>query len=102
MLKRYLENILHNCSEQSFGQEAVEWAIVTGRLKLKYELAADLHAIFDPLPDQPDDGVDKPLTRYDEIIADYQAQVQADSALLMESYAPLLEQIQTFPSQQAA
>src|SRR5580658_8201811 len=49
MIKRYLENLLHQSSEHPFGQDAVEWAIVTGRLKLKYELAADLKQIHEPL-----------------------------------------------------
>lgn len=27
--KRYLENLLHLCSDQQFGQDAIEWAILS-------------------------------------------------------------------------
>lgn len=43
----YLLTILEQCSEEKFGQDAVEHALVTGALKLTYNLATDLHTIFD-------------------------------------------------------
>jgi hypothetical protein len=64
MMKRYLENIVHLCSDQQFGQDAVEWAIVSGHVPLTYDLQADLVRIMGP-PGFPEMGL------YDDLCADY-------------------------------
>ena len=45
-MKNYLLTVLENCSDEKFGQEAVEWAIVTGRVTLTYNLETDLKTIM--------------------------------------------------------
>src|ERR1035438_9483696 len=44
MMKNYLMELLHLCSDQQFGQDAVEWAIVNGHLQLTYDLQHDLRS----------------------------------------------------------
>ena len=56
MMKNYLLRLLQNCSEEQFGQDAIEWAIITGLVHLSYQLDTDAHAI---------------MSRYDEIIEAY-------------------------------
>jgi len=46
-MKNYLLTLLEQCSEEKFGQDAVEAAIVNGALPLTYNLTTDLHTIFD-------------------------------------------------------
>jgi hypothetical protein len=46
-MKNYLLTVLENCSDQQFGQEAVEHALLSGALELTYNLPTDLHQIFD-------------------------------------------------------
>ena len=45
-LKRYLENLLHLCSDEAFGQNAVEWGLVNGHVQLTYDLDTDLRLIM--------------------------------------------------------
>lgn len=59
MTKNYLLKILENCSDQKFGQDAVEWAIVSGHVTLTGNLQTDLRAILGE-PGKPQTG------RYDE------------------------------------
>ena len=56
MMKQYLLGLLHQCSEEQFGQDAIEWAIVSGLVHLTYDLERDARAI---------------MSRYDEIIEGY-------------------------------
>jgi hypothetical protein len=56
MMKNYLLNLLQQCSEEKFGQDAIEWAIVSGLVRLTYDLARDLR---------------ETMSRYDEIIEAY-------------------------------
>ncbi len=56
MMKNYLLGLLQRCSEEQFGQDAIEWAVVTGLVRLSYESDRDVHAI---------------MSRYDEIIEAY-------------------------------
>ncbi len=102
MIKRYVEHLILQCSDQSFGQQAVEWAILQGKIKLTYDLQTDLKAIHAPLPQEPVAAGEKPVTFYDRIIEEYQVEVQGHTELLMQSYGPLLEEIQTFPSNTSA
>jgi hypothetical protein len=46
-MKNYFLNLLHQCSEERFGQDAIEWAIVSGRIPIVCNLPTDLHTIFD-------------------------------------------------------
>ena len=91
MMKRYLENIVCLCSPHKLGQDAVEWAILSGHVKLSFKLEDDLIKIMGQ-PGKPDTGL------YDKIIEEYQAQMRAGEmseheALLLESYAPLIDSI---------
>ena len=45
-IKNYLLTVLENCSEENFGQEAVEWGLIQGHVTLTYDLTADLQAIM--------------------------------------------------------
>jgi hypothetical protein len=56
MMKNYLLTLLQQCSEEQFGQDVIEWAIVTGRVRLSYELDTDVRSI---------------MSRYDELIEAY-------------------------------
>ena len=56
MMKNYLLKLLLQCSEEEFGQDAIEWAVVTGLVHLSYELDRDVREI---------------MPRYDEIIDAY-------------------------------
>jgi hypothetical protein len=78
-LSNYLLTLLENCSEQQTGQDAVEWAIVTGRVKLTYDLQADLVTIMGE-PGKPDTG------KYGEIIEGYQKVCQEHGGALLELY----------------
>jgi hypothetical protein len=64
MMKNYLLNLLHLCSEHQFGQDAVEWAIANGQVKLSYDFEADLRLIMGE-PGKPETGM------YDAIILGY-------------------------------
>jgi hypothetical protein len=56
MMKGYLLKLLHECSEHKFGQDAIEWAIVSGLVRLTYDLECDVR---------------ESMSRYDEIIEAY-------------------------------
>lgn len=68
MLKRYVERLIQLCSEQAFGQDAVEWAIFSGHIKLTYNQDQDLKHIM-AVVDEPEG--EKPMRRYDQIIEAY-------------------------------
>lgn len=56
MMKNYLLNLLQQCSEEEFGQDAIEWAVVSGLVRLTYDLDRDIREC---------------MSRYDEIIESY-------------------------------
>jgi hypothetical protein len=56
MMKNYLLNLLQQCSEEQFGQDAIEWAVVSGLVRLTYDLDRDIR---------------ETMSRYDEIIEGY-------------------------------
>ncbi len=64
MLKNYLLTLLCRCSEHQFGQDAIEHAIETGRVKLTYRLETDLRTIMGE-PGKPETGL------YDALCAEY-------------------------------
>ena len=45
-MKNYLLTVLEQCSSEKFGQDAIEWAIVSGHIKLTYQLDTDVRAIM--------------------------------------------------------
>jgi hypothetical protein len=63
-MKNYILRLLEQCSEEKFGQDAIEWAIVGGHLPLSYDLDRDVR---------------QAMSRYDEIIEAYRRSLtQAD------------------------
>ena len=111
-MKNYLLTVLQNCSEEPFGQEAVEHAIVSGALQLTYDLPTDLHQIFDqrsaccdapPLGETHNHaGLCRQCrnhttfsARYDGFIVAYRQHSSDHEAALMQSYesSGLLEEI---------
>jgi hypothetical protein len=84
--KRHLENLLHLCSDQPFVQDAIEWAIISGWISLSYQLDKDLRLIMGE-PGKPETG------QYDAIIEAYRRVRQQAHEALIESYAPLMEEI---------
>jgi len=79
MMKNHLLRVLETCApEDAVGQDAIEHALLTGRLTLRYEPATDRSVIAAQLP---------------EILADYHRMQARNEALLAASYGPLLDQI---------
>jgi len=56
MMKNYLLRLLEQCSEEQFGQDAIEWALSTGLLTLTYDFNRDVR---------------ESMSRYDSIIEAY-------------------------------
>ena len=56
MMKNYVLKLLQQCSEHKFGQDAIEWALVSGFVRLTYDLDKDIR---------------ETMSRYDEIIEGY-------------------------------
>jgi len=46
-IKRYLENLLHQCSEEKTGQDAIDWAICSGFIKLTFDFDTDVKTCAD-------------------------------------------------------
>jgi hypothetical protein len=86
MMKNYMLELLHRCSDQQLGQDAVEWAIVSGHIRLSYDLEADLRLIMGE-PGKPETG------KYPDLVEHYQRMVRQYNELLIESYQPLLEEL---------
>ncbi|HEV2209076.1 MAG TPA: hypothetical protein VG167_09905 [Verrucomicrobiae bacterium] len=74
MMKNYLLKVLEHCSVEQFGQNAIEWAITTGRVTLGYSLEQDVEAI---------------MLRYDEIIEAYRASVAQSEEKPRGAHAPM-------------
>jgi hypothetical protein len=86
MMKNYLLNLLCLCSDQQLGQDAVEWAVVSGHIRLSYNLEADLRLVMGE-PGKPETG------KFPDLLEHYQRMVQQNNELLIESYQPLLEEL---------
>ncbi len=78
-MKRYLENLVTLCSDEVFGQDAVEWAVLAGHVKLTYDLDADLRAIMGE-PGHPETG------QYDALCAADRADCRKNEAVLVQAY----------------
>jgi hypothetical protein len=74
MLKNYLLKLLERCSEEKFGQDAIEWAIASGLVPLSYELDRDVRSI---------------MLRYDEIIEAYRRSIAQTSEEFRKTPAPM-------------
>jgi hypothetical protein len=72
--KHYLNNVICECSEESFGQDAIEWAIQMGHVKLTMDRETDFKSI---------------TAQYDDILDAYRVEVNRNEALLVESYGPI-------------
>ena len=83
-MKNYLLNVLEKCSEEQFGQDAVEWAVVSGHVTLTYDLQTDVRAIMG------EGGAN-----YDEIIEAYRRTTAEHGAALLDLYhaSGLMEEI---------
>jgi hypothetical protein len=113
MMKNYLLTLLEHCSEEQFGQDAIEHAIVTGALELTYNLPTDTHQIFDwhsaccaaPPRGEISPGDDHPgicrhcgnhatfSQRYDEFCEAWRAARNEVNAQSMDALQPLLEEV---------
>ena len=74
MMKNYLLTLLQQCSEEQFGQDAIEWAIAAGLVRLAYEQDADVRSI---------------MSRYDEIIEAYRRSKTQAKEELRKAAAPM-------------
>lgn len=74
MMKNYLLKVLEHCSVEQFGQNAIEWAISTGRVNLGYSLEQDVQAI---------------MLRYDEILEAYRASLAQSEENPRQAHAPM-------------
>ena len=74
MMKNYLLTLLQQCSEEQFGQDAIEWAIGAGLVRLSYELDADVRSI---------------MSRYDEIIEAFRRSAAQAKEELRKAPAPM-------------
>jgi len=74
MMKNYLLTLLQQCSEEQFGQDAIEWAIGAGLVRPSYELDADVRSI---------------MLRYDEIIEAYRRSLAQANEELRKAPAPM-------------
>jgi len=64
MMKNYLIKLLEQCSEEKFGQDAVEWAVASGLVQLTYDMERDVR---------------QTMLRYDEIIEAYRHSLTAQA-----------------------
>jgi hypothetical protein len=74
MVKNYLLNLLQQCSEKKFGQDAIEWAITSGLVRLTYNLDQDIH---------------EAMSRYDEIIEAYRVSLAQSAHKPLNQRAPM-------------
>jgi hypothetical protein len=84
MMKNYLLKLLEKCSDEAFGQDAVEWAIVSGWVKLTYHLNDDVQTI---------------RSQYDQLAAAYRQRVSELTEQSLEVMQPLIAQIRIAPRQ---
>lgn len=74
MMKNYLLSLLRQCSEENFGQDAIEWAIVAGQVRLTYDLERDVREC---------------MSRYDEIIEGYRRSLAQATGTPPKQRAPM-------------
>src|SRR5438132_1364022 len=74
IMKNYFLQLLEQCSEEKFGQDAIEWAIVSGRVRLSYDLERDIR---------------ETMSRYDEIIEGYRRSLAQGKDGRSKRHAPM-------------
>ena len=74
MMKNYLLRLLEQCSEDQFGQDAIEWAIVSGLVRLTYDFDRDVR---------------ESMSRYDEIIEAYRRSPARAKDGISKLHAPM-------------
>ena len=74
MMKNYLLTLLQQCSEEKFGQDAIEWAVLSGRVRLTYDLERDVR---------------ESMSRYDEIIEGYRRSLARTTVGPATLHAPM-------------
>jgi hypothetical protein len=74
MMKNYMLKLLQQCSEEQFGQDAIEWAIASGLVHLSYHLEPDVRSI---------------MLRYDEIIEAYRRSLARANLELRKAAEPM-------------
>jgi hypothetical protein len=87
MMKNYLLNLLQQCSEEKFGQDAIEWALVSGLVRLTYNLEQDIREC---------------MSRYDEIIEAYRLSLAEAEAEPARKHAPMKRAVSRRPEQAGA
>jgi hypothetical protein len=87
-IKNYLATLICLCSDEQFGQDAVEHAILNGAITLTYDRETDLVAIMGQ-PGRPETG------RYDEFCETWRRTCAENEAALVQSCeaSGLLEEI---------
>jgi hypothetical protein len=65
MLKNYLLDLICACSDHQYGQDAIEFAVSMGLVKISYNLEADVKTI---------------MNQYDDIIEWYRREVAQNQA----------------------
>ncbi|MDE2102888.1 MAG: hypothetical protein KGL39_36930 [Patescibacteria group bacterium] len=83
-MKNYLLTLLQHCSEEKFGQDAIEWAVFNGHVTLTYNLEADTKTVMG------EGGAN-----YDKIIEAYRRAEAEHGAALLDIYhaSGLMEEI---------
>lgn len=74
MMKNYLLRLLEQCSEEKFGQDAIEWAVGAGLVRLTYDMDYDVR---------------ESMSRYDEIIDAYRRAQSKSSETAAKTHAPM-------------
>ncbi len=75
-MKHYVIELLTSCvPDVQFGQDAIEYAIYMRHVTLTYDMDTDVANI---------------MARYSELVEAYQRHVHDNTALLIESYGPLI------------
>lgn len=89
----YLMKLLERCSDEQFGQDAVDFGITVGMVKLSYHLETDLRLIMGE-PGQPETGM------YDRLCEAWRRECAETHERLMNSYAEagVFEFIQRAPT----
>ncbi|HEY1160399.1 MAG TPA: hypothetical protein VGE83_07200 [Terracidiphilus sp.] len=78
MMKNYLLKLQEQCSVQQFGQDAIEWAVISGWIKLTYHLDDDVRIIMD---------------QYDNLIDAYRRRIADLEEQTLDAMQPLIAQI---------
>jgi hypothetical protein len=110
MMKDYLLQLQEQCSQEQFGQDAVEWAVVSGWITLTYNLENDVRTIMGApnicprcnhfeVPDSlkcDECGIDldpKPRGQYDAICEAYRARRADLEEQTLQALEPLFAEI---------